>query len=181
LQYVQRAANLSGAPGMRPDFDEYYMDIAQAVAKRGDCTRRQVGAVIVDLENRIVSTGYNGTPPGGPSCLKGDCPRGRHYEVQVDSAIWYDKVLDKHIEWPVYGCACRKPWPCPDTVAPDSSYDTGPGACISTHAEANALLYADYDRRKGGTMYITEKPCDGCMKLIKSALIECVIWEWRNE
>lgn len=59
----------------RPDWDVYFLGIARAVSKRADCKRRQVGAVIVGRDRRLVSTGYNGSPPGGPSCLLGDCPR----------------------------------------------------------------------------------------------------------
>jgi dCMP deaminase len=54
-------------------------------------------------------------------------------------------------------------------VPQDSSYDTGPGTCIAVHAEANALLYADRDKCEGATMYITDMPCDGCMKLIHAS------------
>lgn len=61
---------------VRPSWDEYFLGIAKAVAVRADCTRRQVGAVIV-RDNRIVATGYNGGPSGGPSCLSGQCPRGQ--------------------------------------------------------------------------------------------------------
>lgn len=60
----------------RPSFDEWALGIAQAVAARGDCTRRQVGAVILDVNHRVVSTGYNGAPSGRPGCLTaGACPR----------------------------------------------------------------------------------------------------------
>jgi dCMP deaminase len=58
----------------RPDWDTYYMDIAHVVARRGNCLRRQVAAVLV-RENRIVSTGYNGTPRGVKNCFEGGCPR----------------------------------------------------------------------------------------------------------
>lgn len=58
----------------RPDWDTYYMDIAHVVARRSNCMRRQVAAVIVN-ENRIVSTGYNGTPRGLKNCFEGGCPR----------------------------------------------------------------------------------------------------------
>jgi dCMP deaminase len=61
----------------RPSWDDYFMGIAEAVSLRGDCTRRQVGCVLVDEEHRIIGTGYNGAEPGGPSCLAGECPRGR--------------------------------------------------------------------------------------------------------
>ena len=59
----------------RPGWDEYFLGIATAVAARADCRRRRVGAVLVS-NNRIVATGYNGAPSGGPSCLAGECPRG---------------------------------------------------------------------------------------------------------
>lgn len=60
----------------RPDWNEYFLGICQAVLARADCVRAQHGAVITK-HNRIVSTGYNGGPSGGPSCLKGECPRGQ--------------------------------------------------------------------------------------------------------
>lgn len=67
-------------PGMtdqtdkRPDWDEYFMDIAYVVSRRGNCSRRKVAAVIVS-DRRIISTGYNGTPRGIRNCCDGGCPR----------------------------------------------------------------------------------------------------------
>ena len=58
----------------RPDWDTYFMNIADVVATRGNCLRRQVAAVIVK-DHRIVSTGYNGTPSGVTNCCDGGCPR----------------------------------------------------------------------------------------------------------
>lgn len=58
----------------RPDWDTYFMDIAHVVARRGNCLRRQVAAVIV-CDRRVVSTGYNGTPRGVKNCCDGGCPR----------------------------------------------------------------------------------------------------------
>ena len=58
----------------RPDWTDYYIGIAGAVSARGECHRRQVGAVIVK-NNSVISTGYNGAPAGQPSCLDGACPR----------------------------------------------------------------------------------------------------------
>lgn len=58
----------------RPDWDHYFMDIAQVVAARANCSRRQVAAVIVK-DHRIISTGYNGTPRGIKNCFEGGCPR----------------------------------------------------------------------------------------------------------
>ena len=58
----------------RPDWDNYFMQIANVVATRGNCSRRQVAAVIVK-DHRIISTGYNGTPKGVKNCFEGGCPR----------------------------------------------------------------------------------------------------------
>lgn len=61
---------------MRPDWDDYFLKITRAVARRADCSRRQVGAVIVK-DRRIVATGYNGAPSGNKGCLEGGCPRAQ--------------------------------------------------------------------------------------------------------
>ena len=58
----------------RPDWDEYFMEIAHVVALRSNCLRRHVAAVIVK-DRRIISTGYNGTPRGIRNCNEGGCPR----------------------------------------------------------------------------------------------------------
>lgn len=146
----------------RPDWDKYFQGIAFAVAARADCTRRLVGAVIVNpFTHYIISTGYNGSAPGEPGCLSdGACPRGRHYQITTK---------------PKPFCACGEYWPCKDAIPPNSSYDTGPGTCIAIHAEANALLRAGRDSRNA-FMYITGVPCDGCVKLMKGAGMAGAIW-----
>lgn len=58
----------------RPSWDEYFMRIAQVVAKRSNCLKRKVAAVIVK-DGRIISTGYNGTPRHTKNCYQGGCPR----------------------------------------------------------------------------------------------------------
>ncbi len=59
----------------RPPWDDYFMEIAQVVAKRSTCLRRQVGAVLVS-GRRILATGYNGPPRGLGHCgERGGCYR----------------------------------------------------------------------------------------------------------
>lgn len=53
---------------MRPNWDDYFMNIAKAVSLRMSCDRAQIGAVIVSPERLILSTGYGGAPAGWPSC-----------------------------------------------------------------------------------------------------------------
>ncbi|MEX2145056.1 MAG: dCMP deaminase family protein [Candidatus Spechtbacterales bacterium] len=53
----------------RPSWDVYWMASAMLAAERASCTKIiKVGAVIVDNNNRISATGYNGSPPGEPHC-----------------------------------------------------------------------------------------------------------------
>jgi len=58
----------------RPSWDDYFMDIAHVVARRSNCMKRKVAAVVV-RDKRIVTTGYNGTPRGARNCNEGGCPR----------------------------------------------------------------------------------------------------------
>lgn len=73
---------------MRVDKNNYYLDIAQTVAERGTCLRRNFGAIIVH-NDEIIATGYNGAPRGRINCSdSGMCtreklnvPRGQRYEL----------------------------------------------------------------------------------------------------
>ena len=62
----------------RPTKDEYFMEIANVVAKRSTCLRIHVGAVIVK-NGRILSTGYNGAPHGFEHCLDIGCIREKEH------------------------------------------------------------------------------------------------------
>lgn len=58
-------------PDKRPGTWQTWMSVAEEVAKRSRCGRAQVGAVIVDVQDRIIATGYNGPPAGFR--VAGDC------------------------------------------------------------------------------------------------------------
>jgi dCMP deaminase len=49
-----------------------FLNIAREIANASTCMRGNVGAVIVQ-DRRIVSTGYNGAPPGMPHCDEAGC------------------------------------------------------------------------------------------------------------
>ena len=74
----------------RPDWTEYFLDIARAVGRRSTCLRRKYGAIIVK-DKIIISTGYNGAPRGEANCIDtGVCererlhvPKGQNYELCV--------------------------------------------------------------------------------------------------
>jgi|WetSurMetagenome_2_1015567.scaffolds.fasta_scaffold109302_1 dCMP deaminase len=81
----------------RPDWDDYFISICNAVRVRGDCRRRQVGSVIV-YSNRIISTGYNGTNAGESGCLDGNCPRGLCPYSVVPAYYEYTNCIAIHAE-----------------------------------------------------------------------------------
>lgn len=72
----------------RRDKTNYYLDIAQSVARRSTCLRRKFGSIIVN-NDEIIATGYAGAPRGRKNCSDiGDCtrdklgiPRGERYEM----------------------------------------------------------------------------------------------------
>jgi dCMP deaminase len=74
---------------MRPEWDTYFMKIAQDVAARSTCDRAFVGTVLV-REKRILTTGFNGSPAGLPHCkevghlmVDGHCVRTIHAEANA--------------------------------------------------------------------------------------------------
>ena len=73
----------------RVGWDEYFMNIASAVATRSTCSRKHVGSVIV-RDKTILSTGYNGSVRGLPHCdevghmmEEGHCVRTTHAEINA--------------------------------------------------------------------------------------------------
>jgi dCMP deaminase len=62
--------------------DKNFINIAKELATASKCVSKQVGAVIVK-DGRILSTGYNGTPPGYDNC----CDH------------WDGKYTKEHHEW----------------------------------------------------------------------------------
>ncbi|KAK1056169.1 Deoxycytidine monophosphate (dCMP) deaminase [Friedmanniomyces endolithicus] len=68
------ALNLTDETRLRPTWDHYFMTLASLAARRSNCMRRQVGCVLV-RENRVIATGYNGTPRHITNCNAGGCSR----------------------------------------------------------------------------------------------------------
>ena len=77
----------------RMSWDDYFIGIATAVSARASCSRRQVGAVLVDKSHRVIGTGYNGAPSGAPDCLHGACPRGLCDYDAIPAGSSYDDPL----------------------------------------------------------------------------------------
>jgi len=81
----------------RPNRNQYYMGIAMAVRERADCKGQKVGAIVV-VKDRIVSTGYNGTPAGMTNCSEGGCVRCENRGKTYQSGASYDLCICVHAE-----------------------------------------------------------------------------------
>ncbi len=80
----------------RPERDDYYMGIAFAARERANCVGFKVGAVLVQGD-RVISTGYNGTPAGIRNCDEGGCERCANPE-KFQSGTGYDVCICVHAE-----------------------------------------------------------------------------------
>lgn len=80
---------------IRPNWNDYFMNIAYIVSNRSNCIKQKVGAIIVK-NNRILSTGYNGTPSKLANCFDGECPRCNCDDVSQGEDL--DKCFCIHAE-----------------------------------------------------------------------------------
>ena len=83
-----------GREKRRPDWDEYFMEMAEVARKRSTCLRRSVGAIIVK-DHRILATGYNGVPSGIEHCEIRGCLRD---QMHVPSGQWHELCRGIHAE-----------------------------------------------------------------------------------
>ncbi|MCM8758968.1 MAG: cytidine/deoxycytidylate deaminase family protein [Candidatus Omnitrophica bacterium] len=79
---------------VRPDWDNYFIEIAILVSKRSTCMRRKVGAVLVK-DKRILATGYNGAPSGIQHCEITGCLREK---LRVPSGERHELCRGLHAE-----------------------------------------------------------------------------------
>ncbi|MCX7970468.1 MAG: dCMP deaminase family protein [Negativicutes bacterium] len=135
----------------RPDWDEYFLNIAEVVATRATCLRRRYGAVIVS-NNIIVSTGYNGAPRGEPNCLdKGGCLRD---QLGVAKGERYELCVGVHAE--------------------QNAIING-----SPAAMAGATIYV-VGVNCHDSSYASGEPCLLCRRMLKNARIERVVYRDRS-
>ncbi len=58
---------MSGTTYKRPSWDEYFMEVCEAISRRATCDRGRAGCVIAK-DRHILVTGYVGAPSGLPHC-----------------------------------------------------------------------------------------------------------------
>ena len=71
--------------------------LTERVQAKANCLGSRVGAVMV-LQNRVISTGYNGVPEGMTNCMDQGCLRCRNREKQFQPGTGYDLCICVHAE-----------------------------------------------------------------------------------
>ena len=89
-----RQVDLVNEERLRPTWDAYFMQLASLASQRSNCMKRRVGCVVV-REQRVISTGYNGTPRGLVNCNEGGCKRCNDGCV---SGVGFETCLCLHAE-----------------------------------------------------------------------------------
>ncbi len=155
------------------NWDNYFLDICNAVAHKSPCLSRKIGAIIV-RDNSILSTGYNGPASGIPHCGKGRLFKDQELVDEVIKRGLYEK-----------GNALRPEWLsiCPRRVL---EYASGEGMqwCTAQHAEENAITNAAKVgvSTNNATLYLNNViPCQNCFStIINAGIIEIVCLEKSN-
>ena len=82
----------------RPNWDNYFMNIAEQVKLRANCLSAKKGTIIVK-DKMVISSGYNGTPKSIPHCNTGGCLRctSRHLG-KIKSGVYSEPCICCHSE-----------------------------------------------------------------------------------
>lgn len=154
----------------RPSRNTTLMRQAELIAERSTCSRARVGVVIA-LEGRVISQGYNGAPAGMLHCNH-EC--NCENKSSRPECICPPNSKDGHWDF----CKTRlKIWKEDDphlTTCPAATT----GCTTAVHAEANAVAFAArYGvSTNGASLYTTVAPCLACSQLIINAGIIAVYW-----
>ena len=90
----------------RVDKINYYLSIAEAVAGRGTCLRKNYGCIIVK-NDEIIATGYTGAPRGRKNCIDlGECTKKKILPDMRHGG--YDACRSVHAEQNAIISASRK-------------------------------------------------------------------------
>ena len=130
---------------IRMSKSKYYLEIARQVASRSTCLRRQYGAIIVK-DDRIISTGYNGSARGEENCSDiGRCWREEH---NIPHGQQYEKCRAVHAE-------------------ANAIINGDPADMIGA-----TLYLAGFEN---GHPLEEARPCEMCQRMIKNAQIRGVV------
>jgi dCMP deaminase len=88
----------------RPSWDEYFLELVEIVGKRSTCDRGRSGCVITK-DNRILSTGYVGSPAGAKHC--DEVGHEMHEVINADGSHSKHCIRTTHAEQNAISTAAR--------------------------------------------------------------------------
>jgi dCMP deaminase len=158
-QDILKAINEYSETKERISKDEYYLGIAEAIAKRSTCLRRQYGCVIVN-NDEIIATGYNGSARNELNCCEiyFECPRKNKEHNSGD----YSDCPAVHAEQNAMLSASRQ------EMIGSTMYLYGQE--ISDEQITESSPYKEKQAIK-----INAEPCPICKRMIKNAGISKII------
>lgn len=135
--------------------DEEGLRFAEVAALRSTCFRRSVGAVLVDVNGHLISTGRNGVATGVPHC--------NERVLRPASAFGDTGLAARQVTWPNA---------CPGANLPSG---TGLDLCEAIHAEQNALIQCTRPLEIM-TCYVTINPCMHCLKMLLNTSCRRIVY-----
>ncbi|MDA8227934.1 MAG: deaminase [Desulfitobacterium hafniense] len=157
---------VEGEKEFSPRQNEALMAMAYAASIRSRCLQRKVGAVLVDSQGSIFSSGYNEVPVEQETCK---AAFGRCYRkvLKEEFAIETGKVINNdQMTKDVFNVFQNK----------FKILDY----CRSLHAEENAILnvarFGSAVALKGSTLYTTTYPCNLCANKIVQTGIKKIVY-----
>jgi dCMP deaminase len=127
--------------------DNAFMEMAITISKLSNCVMHQVGCIIVK-DNRVISTGYNGSIPG------------------------FDNCNDLHSKPMVFG-----PGPQYTQEEKDAHHEFSKKFEIHGELNSILFAAKNGISIDGGTMYCTLRPCHECLKNICQVGIKRIVFK----
>jgi len=183
--------------------DEVFLEILDTIKKQSTCSYYKTGALIVK-DNRIVSMGYNGTPPGFPQCnelqevldwivnnpeeansLINPITNTQVKEMLKNETLKKFPLFSKYSEERIRPILSRLSEIIPvilKKLGEDEKIDLYDFNFVHSryeiHAEQNAIAYSlrAGTNIEGATIYSALLPCMECAKLIVASGIRRVVY-----
>lgn len=158
-----------------PSLDEAMMSMAYMQATLSRCVKRQVGAVIMNGRDNMVSAAFNENPapiePCQPRkrCEKDSKMRGKLEALEGSECPRCGQKLGEMV--PPYVCGA-----CQVNLKELLFPDRGMQWCTAMHAEDGAIRGAGGRDLRGCTLYTTTFPCFNCAKAITHAGIQRIVY-----
>lgn len=105
------------------------------------------------------------------------CPMGKKHGAVI---VVHDRVVATGYNGPPASwdhCLITEDLDCPLDVAKAEGKKNWE-ACIAVHAEVNAIVTAAIAGTSvaGGTLYVTKKPCDPCLRILANCKFKTIIY-----